>query len=129
MIAGKERALLKQRETEMIGAVARRSDGLDGEAPSAEPLSVAEDSVGNIVAVVRIVRARAIAFRRKGHRADDSSAGGLPQPVRKRAVIAVGVGDEIVSTLSPSTAARIAARWKSSLGPGSTTATAPLPTT
>ena len=95
MVAGKERALVKKRESEMIGAMAGGSDGLDGEARPLKPLAVAKHGVGRVIAVMRGIEAAGpIPFGREGLGADDPRAGRRAKPVRKRAVIAMGMGDE-----------------------------------
>ena len=60
-----------------------------------EPLAVAEHGVGRVVAVMRGIEAAGpVSLRRERLGADDPRARSLPQPVRKRAVIAMGMGDE-----------------------------------
>ena len=75
--------------------MARRGDGLDGEARSLKPLAVTEHRVGRVVAVVRGIEALGpVPLRCERLGADDARARSLPQPVRKRTVIAMGMGDE-----------------------------------
>ena len=128
-VAGEERALFAKRETEMIGAMAGRGDDLDRKSACLEPLAVGENRVGRIGAVVRGVEAAGpLALRLEGR------APTMRAPVASRSFPASTLWSRwvwvtrMVSTRSPSTAARIAERWELSPGPGSTTATSPSPT-
>ena len=81
MIAGKQRALLAQREAQMIGGVARRRHGLDRRAADPDEFSVRHHAIRRIIAVVRGVEAvaRLVGARRVGRAADHRRAGSFPQ--------------------------------------------------
>ena len=96
MIAGKQRALVEKREAEMVGAMARRGDGLDGEARSLETLAVPEHRVGRVVEIMRGIEARR--SRRPSVRTARRRRPARRSPALSRfasdAVIAMGMGDE-----------------------------------
>ena len=92
MIAGEQRACLRQREGEMVRGVAGRGDRGQRPACARDLLAVGEDAVGRIIAVERGVGARAEIVERERCAADDRRAGRRLERARWRGCDRGGCG-------------------------------------
>ena len=97
MVAAEQRLLLLQGEGHVVGGVAGRVDGLDGDIGAGDRLTVLQPDVGTEGVIARRVELEpggpAGGVRTKANR--DGAGQGL-EPCSERRVVAMGVGDEDV---------------------------------